>query len=154
MIRLTIQVVLLLAIGSSQILGGISCCCLRRSFIENLTSEFSKESARPALQRISCSKCLVKQSKPSRANSRRSAVRHLQDETIREGGRCSCLQIVLALTGIKNPHNYAQEHILWSVTMDCAASSRILLGAWSDKFEIPLRFGGRRWQAMACVWRN
>lgn len=154
MIRLTIQVVLLLAIVSSQILGGISCCCLRRSFIENLSSDFSKESARPALQQISCSKCLAKQSKPSRANGRRSSVRTSQDETIREGGRCSCLPIVLALTAIENLHKYAQEHILWSSTWGCAAPSRILLGAWPNKFEIPLRFGGKSWQAMACVWRN
>lgn len=150
-----IQLVLLLAIACSQILGGHSCCCLSRSILESLTlrAEISVPAQCEAvtesqLSLPTCPKCAA----ATPATSKEPSIARCWD--VLAESECNCPK-----TSVSSSLNTESQG-----SCDPAQHSATLFAVWQafpyrplaavGRHEVPLRFGGHSWHSMACIWMN
>ncbi len=162
MFRATLHSVLLLAVVSSQILGGVSCCCLGRSLLESISglplaaavADVASSKA-VAAQPSQCPKCAARPTgKPTgsaRPVEKTSSTSRL-DTCL--GNQCNCSKLVLNASVPTEPISVPAKSAGWASV--AVTSPKMLAIAMSNfgKFEVPIRFGGRSWQTIACVWKN
>jgi len=157
-----LKVVLLFAVATSQIFGGISCCCLGRTFFADVlkvnnvaASKLLLQNEFPAVphkrQTGRCPKCSVRKSSPATAvqsywNDHRA--------NVCESGKCRCVKIAVRSSTPSDPPSLNHDtHAGVGQVLDVKLEREALIRA-SAKYELPVRFGGRSWQSIACVWKN
>jgi hypothetical protein len=161
MFRTTLHTILLLVVAYSQVLGGVSCCCLGRSLVEGIcgmplaTGDAEVAGSNSiATQPPRCAKCTARptgkpaiSAQPAAKTSSRSGL------GVCQGGQCNCGKFVLNANEPTVPVSVSAKSFGW---VSVVFTPKIVLIAPScvGKFEIPLRFGGRLWQSIACVWKN
>lgn len=161
MFRTTLHSVLLLAVAYSQILGGVSCCCLGRSLLESISgtphavATDGAPSKSVATQQAPCPKCAArptgKTDEAVRSATKTSRPLHLGTC---QGGQCNCSKLVLNASEPPESVSVPAKTIAWaSVAVGSHKPVAISLSNFG-KFEVPIRFGGRSWQSIACVWKN
>jgi hypothetical protein len=153
-----IQVILLLAIATSQIFGGISCCCLGRSILLHSSNPPKDVAEVPLLAsqlqgRVACPKCASSPMRES-VKSPRTQVHVAGDRTQLCGdGQCRCVKQV-STANTQNESAAVQPIGCSLVGIVAWDISRCVIQAPVHKFEVPVRFGGHSWQSIACVWKN
>jgi hypothetical protein len=161
MFRTTLHSILLLAVAYSQVFGGVSCCCLGRSLLETVGGK----PLAAAVEDVASSKSVVAQ--PSRcpncaARPTETAIETVRSTTkpllshlvAREDSQCNCNKVVLNASEPKVPFSVPAKSIGWaSVAFTPPKSVAIAISSFG-RFEVPIRFGGRSWQSIACIWKN
>ncbi len=156
MSSLTIHIVLLFAIAYSQIMGGVSCCCLSRAVLANFAAardvaSFGDDQAIPKTALVAkCPRC---------ASSKAAAVKgvHVQQLErccIGRGDDCQCCK-VSAIAIVRAEARYvsfvgpfiAIPALIWGFV---PREGRVLMPGHG----VPIRFGGTSWQSLAGVWRK
>ena len=162
MFPIPLQVVLLFAVAISQIFGGISCCCLQRALSpDNLAASgatvselFSQPDFSAVLQKQQtgkCPKCSSRQSSPAIVVKTTSNEHRAK---ICEDGHCRCVKLVNSVNIPSDPPTPNQDSHAWvSLVLDVKPEREVLTRVLA-KYEVPVRFGGRSWQSIACVWKN
>lgn len=157
-----LQYVLLFAIAISQIFGGISCCCLGRTLfgsaavaaggaIRDLTGETSSADTFKPIGK--CPKCSARKSdRPASKNT--SATQATSCPAISDDGQCQCQKLNINASTSNELVTVDRETLAWSVPILDSAPNREVVALDLRKFEVPIRFGGRSWQSVACVWMN
>jgi len=163
------QVVLLFAVATSQIFGGISCCCLGRTLFaeldtaDNVTatklaSQHKFSSAPPKRQTGRCPKCSVRKSSStaSGGGSEQASSGRLKNRRAKvcEDGQCLCIKHVVDACPPSSPPSLSHESYAWVSPVLNVKPDREVLACILDKHEVPVRFGGRSWQSIACLWKN
>jgi hypothetical protein len=156
------HLVLLLAVVSSQILSGNSCCCLGRASQTSLNvGKTNASSATLSQQKTATSKGATKSSCP-RCSASQDAIRvspqRGKDFAKQSGVRaqvgqdvqCRCVKQCFKANNPRVQHSLLTVFQFGNVP-EKTDEPRIPL-TFSHKFEIPLRFGGNSWQSVACIW--
>ena len=158
MYSIPLQLVLLLAVATSQILGGVSCCCLTRE----LSASWTKAGSVGALngqERLAaskpgdpkCPKCAA-----SRAANASNTKKGKSDgsRSVSDNNQCRCAKIAA-------PAGVQTESFSLSVAPHALATSTVIGNAIptvkadvARRYEKPVRFGGHSWQSVACIWKN
>ncbi len=156
MFRYTTHILLLLTIMCSQVLCGVSCCCLARSLaISNLNTAVVADQA-PAPR---CSKCAAHASSVAAArasqqkNSCHSRSLRLGDVQSRDN-TCSCVKTPLIASQSNDQLSLIVTNCGWILPAYIPAFYTSLSLSSFDRFELAARFGGGTWQSIACIWRN
>jgi hypothetical protein len=153
-----LQLVLLFAVAYSQIFGGVSCCCLSRALFMSWThsSEVSSPSGSEAstagpADSPKCPKCAASRTS---SESGTPEVKGGRTCTLSDDYQCRCAKLAASagvhtdpFSPINVPHELASSANLWNVVP--AAKAEV-----SRSDGMPVRFGGRSWQSVACVWKN
>lgn len=160
MLNFALQLVLLLAIATSQILGGVSCCCLGRSVaaLDALynTSATAASAASPEIKHArkpACSKCTQRNHQKSRPTSIAVVIHTCHGNASDINDECRCQQVepnacspTIAVAPARCLTSFAYESLLTQPT-DTAATR-------TSKADVPCRIGRHSWQAIACIWTN
>lgn len=162
MFPIPIQYVLLFAVAINQIFGGISCCCLGRTLfsstavangaaVKDLTGKLSSGGASRPIGK--CPKCSARKSEQPACKN--AAAMHAKPcPSINEDGQCRCLKVVINASVSNEPVTVDSETLARTVPVLDSVPKRDVLAAELQRFEVPIRFGGRSWQSIACVWKN
>ena len=161
MFRTILHSVLLMAVAYSQILGGVSCCCLGRSFLESIsgkqpaTAEADVASSKSlASQPARCPKGTARPTVKT-SDSVRSAAKSLFPSClICQGAQCICSKQVLSASEPPKSVSVPAKSIAWACVAFASIKPTATAVSSFGKFEVPIRFGGHSWQSIACVWRN
>lgn len=158
-----LQYVLLFALAYSQIFGGISCCCLGRTLFSNRTvvdasavgDETSKnKTAETAKPTGKCPKCSSRKSIDRPTSKDALAKRATPCSTISNDWQCQCQKLVINANTQNEPLTIdGANHVCWLPVWGSVPKHEVAL-IELRKFEVPIRFGGRSWQSIACVWKN
>lgn len=165
MFPIALPVVLLFAVATSQIFGGISCCCLGRTpFAEMLTvnnataTEIAPQheffSVTQKRKTGKCPKCSVRKSSPAASEQTSSNKLHHYRAKVCEGGQCGCIKPVVNASTPSDPPPLNHDSHVWVSSVLDVKPEREVVAHISPRFEVPIRFGGRSWQSIACVWKN
>lgn len=151
MFRFTTHCLLLLTVVTSQVLSGVSCCCLARSLT---TTQRQVEFAAPDAATIPrCPKCAASRVPVSAAKSE-SCHGQSQSGDVRSHGKgCSCNKAPLIASQTDDLLLPSVGLISWIGAMPTAYLSCVEF-LRVNRYELPSRFGGEAWQSIACVWRN
>ncbi len=153
-----LQFVLLIAIATSQIYGGISCCCLTRSIFSpfsNMADDATEGSVSvsPPAGKTACPKCARQPPHQSVASPQSRSNNDGVRTQLCEGSQCRCIKRVSAA------NSQSQSTGVQSITYSMVAAFTSVLPIFIDqtslrRFEVPIRFGGNSWQSIICVWNN
>jgi len=160
-----LKAVLLFAVAISQIFGGISCCCLGRTFFADLLTVNSvtanklaspnELSSVPQKRKIAkCPKCSVRKSSPAAAAKTSSNQRHDHRARVCEGGKCQCVKLIVSTNTPSDSPTPNHDSHAWVDAVLAEKPEREVLTRSFAKYEVPVRFGGRSWQSIACLWKN
>jgi len=159
------RVILLFAVATSQIFGGISCCCLQRTLFADIhtgsRSTAYEHAAQSELSSVpqkqqtgKCPKCSARKSSPAIAVKTSSNQRRDHRAKVCEDGQCRCIKLVISANTPSDPPSPNHDSLAWvSLVLDVKPEREVLTRI-SSNFEVPVRFGGRSWQSIACVWKN
>jgi hypothetical protein len=164
MFRIPVQVVLLIAVATSQIFGGISCCCLGRTFASAIASNGQSEvsasdstasAPAPTTKQLGrCPKCNGRKSAASEIKQTAACKPSNSQPSVNEEHDCQCVKLVLNGPG---PDDLNSVSFKATKCLDSNVDAHPKLSlpcCVLSKFEVPVRFGGHSWQSVACVWRN
>lgn len=160
MSTLTLKIVLLFAVVSSQLFGGISCCCLGRFLSETAgtASDVSTHSSSGGAPQGEDSQPVKRCPKCSRGSTNRGEIgshsRKQPSAKICDGEQCRCAKLAVNATPPKDPLTKVIDHPLWVPPTESLVTGRDSTLVDLRKYEVPIRFGGRSWQSIACVWKN
>lgn len=162
MFRTTLHSILLLAVAYSQVFGGVSCCCLGRSLLESINGKplaaavaDVASSKSVAAQPSRCPKCAARPTgKPNDSMQPASKTSSQSPLGVCQDGQCDCSKPVLNASQSKEPISVPVKSIGW-VSVAVTSPNPVAIDISSfGKFEVPIRFGGRAWLTIACVWKN
>jgi hypothetical protein len=156
MSTIPLQFVLLVAVATSQIFGGVSCCCVSRAFfggpaIINSSGVASDTNAvRGSRLPGKCPKCLAIESAHSvlRHNSAGNAS---SCSALTDGGKCQCQKLVLHASVSEEKAAIEREGLAWLLPSLGDIHKGELVVKCLRRFEVPILLGGRSWQSIACV---
>lgn len=160
MLQFPLKLVLLLAVAMSQVFGGISCCCLGRTLFGNRPAVEDSAIQRCEAGAKSVSKKKAVKNCPKCAGRSRSvvwseSVKRASDRPSVDGeSTCRCARIEFKASSEIEPVSIqANEKTVGTLGLSSVnpMGSRVLD---ARRFEVPVRFGGRSWQTIACVWKN
>jgi hypothetical protein len=159
MFRTTLHYVLLLAVSYSQVLGGVSCCCLGRSLIESISGKPLVADVAPsksvAAQPSRCPKCAARPTgKPLVSAPPVTKTSSPSQVVVCRGGQCNCSMVDLNASGPKEPFSAPGKSVGWAFIAVASPKPVAIAISSLGRFELPLRYGGRSWQTIACVWKN
>ena len=165
MSHIPLKVVLLFAVATSQIYGGISCCCLGRTlFADMLTANNATATDLASQQEFSsvpqkhqtgkCPKCSARTIGPAASEQAPSNQVDEHLAKVREDGQCRCVKLVVNARTPSEPPSLNHDSHSWVSPVLDVKPEREVLTLVSPKFEVPVRFGGRSWQSIACIWKN
>jgi len=164
-----LQFVLLFAVATSQIFGGISCCCLGRTLFADLpavsnasSTEFvwqnESSSVLQSLQTGKCPNCSVKKSSPAASEQKHehASSNKIHDQRAKFCGndQCGCVKLFVNASTLTNPSSLSYDSHAWLSPVLDVNPQRQAFALVSPKFDVPVRFGGRSWQSIACLWNN
>ena len=167
MFRSPLHSVLLLVVACSQILGGVSCCCLGRSLVQSFRGASSHVVASAAVSsntvatdHVRCPKCLNQArgktniSKPEATTKDASGIRAGNEGQASDEAQCNCTKRIVNLGEQNDRVSVPVQLIGWASEALVASSPFVQNLSSLGRFEAPHRFGGRSWQSIACLWRN
>jgi len=160
-----LKVVLLLAVATSQIFGGIACCCLGRSILADsltvnsvtstkLASPNELSSVPQKRQMGKCPKCSSRKNSPEAALQTSSNQRYDHRARVCEGGKCQCVKLVVSVNTPSDLPTPNYDSYAWVDPVLDVKPEHEVLSRNSAKYEVPVRFGGCSWQSIACLWKN
>jgi hypothetical protein len=162
MLQFPFQIVLLFAVSISQIFGGISCCCLGKGLfgdspVANKVVVREIEAGSEAFSTPKpvgrCPKCTGRRAERSTAKDEPSRASQNQSKVC-EDSQCRCVKLVVnAKTEAESVSIHGSEKV-WSSSVVAPMPLLVSANVELRKFEVPVRFGGRSWQTIACVWKN
>ena len=163
---LLLKVALLIAVATSQVFGGVSCCCFGRvvfSFFvveeaKALKTNLSQEAFLPShiQPQGKCPKCMADRKGSNAVSTRVGQRKQLcrQQPDLHDDGQCRCSKLALtASTESDTPVIDSRAHgvpVHGFVVEPERQNFRLVV----RKYEVPLRYGGHSWQSFACVWKN
>lgn len=160
MSHLALQYVLLIAIAHSQIFGGISCCCLGRTLFSNRAVAGSHQ-IEDAVGENNITKASKPTGKCPKCSSRNATGRLTTKDAsapcsaISEDGQCRCKKLLAYASAPHEPLTVdSANHVCWLPVLGFAQKRLEATLVELRRFEVPIRFGGRSWQSIACVWKN
>lgn len=156
MFRTTVQSVLLIAVVYSQVLGGISCCCLGRTLLAgvNCTDQPAGATGGAEETPVNCPKCLAKTA-AAREQCRSSSAEDLGLSVAAcENGQCRCAKLVVNASNPNGQDSVSVRSANWPNNILLPYLTIAETPIWLIRHEVPLRFGGHSWQSIACVWKN
>jgi hypothetical protein len=154
---LVLRVVLLFAVAYSQILGGISCCCLSRMIVAGVTASSdvapSAETDLSAVSKLPAPKC------PKCASSQTAAARSVsatgvQAYGVAGGSECQCAKRYFVAIVQLEPRSPAASAPFLTMPLAIWCRDYIEVRSCHHRAEVPIRFGGHSWQSIACIWKN
>ncbi len=160
---LPLQYVLLFALAYSQIFGGISCCCMGRTLFGNpavvgassngdaASKNTTAETAKPTGK---CPKCSARKPANPPTSKDASAKPATPCSTISDHGQCRCQKLVINANTQKEQLTVDGANPIWWLPVLESMPKHEVAMIELRKFEVPIRFGGRSWQSIACVWKN
>jgi hypothetical protein len=163
MSSIPLQIVLLIAVVISQILGGNSCCCLERAIFSALaddgsqaTEAFRNSEASPSpqqSQKWNCPKCSVRKASPAIPDL---GAQKLQCRLPQFGEdvECRCIKLSNNANTPSGPFSLKLDLPTWSNQVHLARHKREVVSLVFRKYEVPIRFGGHSWLSIACIWKN
>lgn len=162
MFRTTLHSILLLTVAYSQVFGGVSCCCLGRSLLESISgkpledAEADIGALKPvAAQPSRCPKCAARSTgKPTDSVQPVSNTSLQSTLGVCQSVQCDCSKLVLNASQPKEPFSVPAKSIGWAFVAVASPKPGAIAVSSFGKFEVPIRFGGRAWQTIACVWKN
>jgi len=165
MFLIPLQFVLLFAVATSQIFGGISCCCLgrtlfadmlavKRSTATELASQHEFSSELQERQTGKCPKCSARKSSPAALEQSTSNPLHDRRDKVCEDSQCRCVKHFVNASTPNDPPFLSHDSDAWLIPFPDVKPEREVLTLILAKFEVPARFGGHSWQSIACVWNN
>lgn len=153
-----LQLVLLLAVATSQVFGGLSCCCVTREISAILTYRGptgtlngQERSAASKSEAPKCPKCVASKA----ANGFKTKKKKSDGScSLGDDNHCRCVKVVSTAA--------VQTESFWlSIAPPALVVSLVLWNAIpaveadeTRRYEKPIRFGGRSWQSLACIWKN
>lgn len=160
---LLLKIFLLLAVATSQIFGGISCCCLGRVVcsafpqddqgpraVQSETAE-SQNTRRP---HSACPKCRMRTRGPVVAETSKHGEPSCNRSFASEDNQCRCVKPTINASNPTEPASF-QFDVQFAVTDEPIAKiHRRVDKPLSRDYAVPIRFGGHSWQSIACVWKN
>lgn len=100
-----------------------------------------------------CPKCTGRRAERSTVKDESSRASKNQS-TVCEDSQCRCVKLVVNAKTEAESVSILGSEKAWSnfivAPMPLVVSANLEL----RKFEVPVRFGGRSWQTIACVWKN
>jgi len=162
MSTIPLQFVLLIAVATSHIFGGVSCCCLGRTLFADLLTVSNTTATELALQKEfswvrqkqqtgKCQKCLARKSSPTATEKIASNRLHDHRAKVCQDGECRCVK--LAVKASSPPLLSHDSHAWVSLALGVNPEREVLTHILAN-YDVPIRFGGRSWQSIACVWKN
>lgn len=149
MFRFTTHCLLLLTIVTSQVLSGVSCCCLARC----LTMAQRQVGALDAMPAPKCPKCAASHVSASLAKASSCHGQTQNGEVDSRGQGCSCNKAPLIASQSDQQQVPNVGLLYWMGPFPSASFSSVEF-IRANRFILPARFGGEAWQSIACVWRN
>lgn len=157
MLSITLKFVLVIAVTTGQLFGGVSCCCLWQDIIAECLPGVSVAQAelsafRPAREGA-CPKCVSKAKKSPTGRSCCSSGTRSDRPSLCDDGECSCVKLADGSCTISKS---MLSVIVHHPGFCCFHDARILSAGFTytfSKFDIPVRYGGHSWQTIACIWR-
>jgi hypothetical protein len=162
MFQFPLQIVLLFAVSISQIFGGISCCCLGKGLFGDSPSasevvvrdlESGSKSVSTPKPVGKCPKCSGRRAERSTAKDESSRTSQNQSKVC-EDSQCRCVKLIVNAKTEVEPVSIHGNEKAWSSSVVVPMPLLVLANFELRKFEVPVRFGGRSWQTIACVWKN
>jgi len=160
---LILKICLLFAVATSQIFGGISCCCLGRAVCSVLLhGEAASQVAQSYAGGIvtakrpssSCPKCRSQTSGPVVAETSKHGEPSCNRSFASEDNQCRCVKPTLNASNPTDPASF-QPDVQFAVADEPIAKiHREVDKPLSRDYAVPIRFGGHSWQSIACVWKN
>lgn len=154
MFRTLLQSVLLVTVVYSQVLGGISCCCLGRTLLAGVNSAESAASSESVETHVKCPKCLAKAQAPREQAVTGSAKRLEPSVKATESLQCNCAKHAIGALSGNEKASKSVRLVVWQYVFASPLSTILKSSIHLRQHEVPLRFGGHSWQAVACVWNN
>lgn len=160
MIRIILHSALLLSVVYAQILGGVSCCCLGRSLLASIRQSQANSKSSEVISKdigvrkqFRCSKCSNRSSVSTDADRVRPKNRDANPKACNDES-CHCTKVVVNASEPKRPASISVQIDEWNPDAVFAYTSYSHAPIWVNRFEVPVRFGGRSWKTIACVWKN
>jgi hypothetical protein len=155
MLMTSLKLVLLVAVVTSQILGGVSCCCLSRTLVFSLIAAgqgFVGSASSAQLQPV-CPKCAARKRLSHNKTCSHNVARGLE-VSAGASDQCRCVKLDVKSSVLNEPLPFASGDLCCEGQhLNHWASCEIEPVSVRD-YQIPDRFGGRSWQSIACVWKN
>jgi hypothetical protein len=155
MFNVPLKLVLLIAIATSQIFGGVSCCCFARSELAFSSShsvgKTSNTSPEPQAQHpVKCSKCATRNTK-LQSDSSLANTTTFNHSNLDQDDQCLCTRVSF---NAYNSESYpsVESHLTYlscESTTEPRASESVNS---ARKHEVPLQTNHHSWQSIACIW--
>ena len=161
-----LQFILLFAVATSQIFGGISCCCLGRVVSSQRVDDGSNAPSANAQESIvvaqqsrkqqtgTCAKCSLTRAGGSPGRQADLRNQDCRETRVSEDGRCRCVKIVTCGNVRNDPNSSSPDTQIAADQDSFAKSEHAIAVLLLRRFEIPIRFGGHSWQSVNCIWVN
>ncbi len=158
MSSLPLHLLLLFAVTCSQLFGGVACCCLSRAILSKLTTSSANDSlsVKQLLAASSqgipkCPKCLA--ASAWRANGQVKSDR-LWRCSLTENSACRCVKVTADTCLPFEPISPLGWLSFVAIESGVQKSNPSVGKEATRSFEVPIRFGGHRWQSLACIWKK
>lgn len=156
----SLKFALLVAVATNQILGGILCCCIGKTFAASFTEPGSIVTtqtvgqASPTEVRPVCPKCVVRKVRPSEDDGVSHSTMRCRDVSAEKGDPCRCVKLDLALSVLSESKSFVPDETASDLLHfgPCERCEVKMTAARNHIF--PDLLGGRSWQSITCVWRN
>jgi len=160
---LFLKIFLLLAVATSQIFGGISCCCLGRAVCSVfLQDDAASQAVQPDGEGMattkrpssSCPRCRSRTSGPVEAGTSKHGKPSCNRSFASEDNQCRCVKPTVNASTPTEPASF-QIDVQFAVADEPIAKiHREVDKPLSRDYAVPIRFGGHSWQSIACIWKN
>jgi hypothetical protein len=160
-----LQLVLLIAVVTSQVLGGNSCCCLERAMFSFFVVDGSKATDADRRQETSpdcqqrptgtCPKCSVRKGNAALPELEARKLLPCHQSQVGEDGQCRCAKLVINATIPGDQFSSKLVSPAWSMPFRLESRpEREVDSLLLRNYEVPVRFGGHSWLSVACTWKN
>lgn len=162
MSSIALQVLLLIAISTSQVVGGNSCCCLTRAVSAVVAVKFSGAAAASVKDEASnyskqnsgwsCPKCAARKASGSQSQNDSPRSLHSQRDQLDVDSQCRCVKHAITVFNSKDSLSEKSEPIVCFYQGSTSTCVGKVSTRESHRYQVPGRFGGPSWQAIACIW--
>jgi hypothetical protein len=160
MFMTSLKCVLLVAVATSQVFGGISCCCLGSKLATSFKSDevgltaSLEESASSTKPRVACPRCAVRKNAPAKGEQSSRSPSRYDEFSAEDRSPCQCVKLDLAASLPGEPMSFVSDNLFCECQSFIHGLTREVQTISVRDYKVPDRLGGRRWQSVACVWKN
>jgi hypothetical protein len=160
MFMTSLKCVLLVAVATSQVFGGVSCCCLGSKLAASFTSDGAGLTtdldgrASSNEPRAACPKCAVRKQVPAKGEQSSRSPSRYDEFSAEDRSPCQCIKRVLAASLPSEPMSFVSDNLFYECQSFIHGLTRDVETISVRDYKVPDRLGGRCWQSLACVWKN